>query len=145
MASAFGIRIWAAAGGGYDPDTPPALLLVLALENRRKDDDENGDDDDPEGSKPLSKPALKPVHRGWCLGREAFRPKLLELMDGGPGDPHSLELRRETAEQRANWLLRIPPLPRGGSLRMAGQAPPPGRVGPLVRIGLYTRRQREQK
>ena len=49
--------------------------------------------------------ALKPLRRGWCLGSEPFRQKMLELMDGKLGENHSGELHRETAEQRANRII----------------------------------------
>jgi hypothetical protein len=49
--------------------------------------------------------ALKPLRRGWCLGSEPFRQKMLELMDGRLGENHSGELHRETAEQRANRII----------------------------------------
>ena len=49
--------------------------------------------------------ALKPLRRGWCLGSEPFRQKMLELMDGKLGENHSGELHRETAERRANRII----------------------------------------
>jgi putative transposase len=49
--------------------------------------------------------ALKPLRRGWCLGSEPFRQKMLELMDGKLGENHSGELHRESAEQRANRII----------------------------------------
>ena len=48
---------------------------------------------------------LKPLRRGWCLGSEQFRQELLERMGGKLGENHSGELRRETAEQKANRIL----------------------------------------
>ena len=49
--------------------------------------------------------ALKPLRRGWCLGSEEFRQKMLELMDGKLGENHSGELHRESTEQRANRII----------------------------------------
>src|ERR1017187_7994339 len=49
--------------------------------------------------------ALQPLRRGWCLGSEPFRQKMLEWMDGQLGENHSGELHRETAEQRANRII----------------------------------------
>jgi len=57
--------------------------------------------------------ALKPLRRGWCLGSEEFRQKMLGLMDGKLGDHHSGELRRETAEQKANRIICEELLSRG--------------------------------
>ena len=48
---------------------------------------------------------LQPLRRGWCLGSEQFRQKMLELMDGKLGENHSGELHRETAEQKANRII----------------------------------------
>jgi len=39
------------------------------------------------------------------LGSEEFRQKMLGLTDGKLGENHSGELRRETAEQRANRII----------------------------------------
>jgi hypothetical protein len=49
--------------------------------------------------------ALKQLRRGWCLGSQEFRSKMLELMDTKLGDNHSGELRRETAEQKAERII----------------------------------------
>jgi hypothetical protein len=59
--------------------------------------------------------ALKPLRRGWCLGSEEFRQKMLGLMEGKLGDSHSGELRRETAEQKANRIISEELLWRGWS------------------------------
>jgi hypothetical protein len=48
---------------------------------------------------------LKPLRRGWCLGSEQFRQEMLERMDGKLGENHSGQLRRESAEQRANRII----------------------------------------
>jgi REP element-mobilizing transposase RayT len=47
----------------------------------------------------------KPLRRGWCLGSEAFRDQMLELMSGQLGEHHSGELRRETAEAKAERII----------------------------------------
>ena len=57
--------------------------------------------------------ALKPLRRGWCLGSEEFRQKMLGLMEEKLGDNHSGELRRETAEQKANRIIAEELLSRG--------------------------------
>jgi len=57
--------------------------------------------------------ALKPLRRGWCLGSQEFRQKMLGLMDGKLGDNRSGELRRETAEQKANRITSAELLSRG--------------------------------
>jgi REP element-mobilizing transposase RayT len=49
--------------------------------------------------------ALRPFRRGWCLGSEAFKKQMLELMDGSLGENHSGELHRETAEQKADRII----------------------------------------
>ncbi len=49
--------------------------------------------------------ALKALRRGWCLGSQEFRQRMLELMEGKLGDNHAGELRRETAEQKANRII----------------------------------------
>jgi REP-associated tyrosine transposase len=49
--------------------------------------------------------AEKPFRRGWCLGSEEFRQKMLDLMDGQLGENHSGQLHFETAEQKANRII----------------------------------------
>jgi len=53
----------------------------------------------------IDEEALKPLRRGWYLGREQFKEQMLELMEGKLGESHSGELHRETAEQRANRII----------------------------------------
>ncbi len=43
---------------------------------------------------------LKALRRGWCLGSEEFRQKLLELMAGKLGESHAGELHRERLSRR---------------------------------------------
>ena len=53
----------------------------------------------------LDEEALKPLRRGWHLGREQFKEQMLELMEGKLGESHSGELHRETAEHRTNRTI----------------------------------------
>ena len=46
------------------------------------------------------------VRRGWFLGGESLRAKVLELMSGGVGEHHGGEAKRETEEQKAQRLVR---------------------------------------
>lgn len=48
---------------------------------------------------------LKALRRGWCLGSEEFRKQMLEKIDGHLGEHHSGELRRESAEQKAERII----------------------------------------
>jgi putative transposase len=48
---------------------------------------------------------LKVFRRGWCLGSEQFKNQILEGLEGKLGEHHSGELRRETAEARAERIL----------------------------------------
>ncbi len=47
----------------------------------------------------------KPLQRGWFLGSEAFRAKLLTLMEPRLGEHHSGQLRHESAAAKAEWLI----------------------------------------
>ena len=49
--------------------------------------------------------SLKALRRGWCLGGLDFRKRMLEEMEGSLGEHHSGELRRETAEARAERII----------------------------------------
>jgi hypothetical protein len=53
----------------------------------------------------LDAESLKPLRRGWCLGSEAFRQRLLERIEGKLGDHHSGELRQESAQSRADRIM----------------------------------------
>ncbi len=46
------------------------------------------------------------VRRGWCLGSEDFRQGLLERMEGKLGDHHAGGLHQETAEAKAERIIR---------------------------------------
>ena len=45
------------------------------------------------------------VRRGWCLGSEAFRQGLLERIEGRLGEHHAGQLRRESAEGKAERII----------------------------------------
>ena len=49
--------------------------------------------------------SLKALRRGWYLGSESFRQELLESMEGKLGQHHSGELRRESAEAKAERIM----------------------------------------
>jgi len=49
--------------------------------------------------------AWEPLRRGWCLGSAAFRQELLERMEGELGESHAGELRRQSAEVRAERII----------------------------------------
>jgi putative transposase len=53
----------------------------------------------------LDEAELKKLRRGWCLGSDEFRGKMLEFMEAKLGENHSGELRRETAEQKAERII----------------------------------------
>jgi REP element-mobilizing transposase RayT len=48
----------------------------------------------------------KALRRSWCLGPPGFREKLLESLNGKLGEHHSGELKRETAEAKAERIIR---------------------------------------
>ena len=48
----------------------------------------------------------KAIRRGWCLGPPEFKAKLLEQIEGKLGQHHSGELKRESAEAKAERILR---------------------------------------
>ena len=47
----------------------------------------------------------KPLRRGWCLGGEDFKNKLLEQMGAQFGEHHSGELKRESAAAKAERII----------------------------------------
>ncbi len=49
--------------------------------------------------------ALMQFRRTWCLGSEGFRKEQLERMEGKLGECHAGELRRESAEAKAERLI----------------------------------------
>ena len=55
---------------------------------------------------PRDEQGLKALRRGWYLGSEDFKNQLLEQIDGKLGEHHSGELRRETADAKAERLFR---------------------------------------
>jgi REP element-mobilizing transposase RayT len=48
---------------------------------------------------------LKAIRRGWCLGDETFRQELLNQAHRRVGENHHVEIRRETAEEKARRIL----------------------------------------
>jgi putative transposase len=46
-----------------------------------------------------------PLRRGWCLGSPAFREEALARMEGRLGEHHSGELRRESAQAKAERII----------------------------------------
>ncbi len=48
---------------------------------------------------------LAPLRRGWCLGSEEFRKSLLLRMQSKLGDNHSGQLRRQSAETKAEEII----------------------------------------
>ena len=80
--------------------------------------------------------ALQVLRRGWCLGSEEFRQKLMGLMEGKLGDNHSGELRRETAEQKANRIISHELCRRGWteSDLAARRRSDPGKLAIAVRL-----------
>ncbi len=48
---------------------------------------------------------LKVFHRGWCLGSAEFKQQMIELMEGKLGENHSGELRRESAQAKAERII----------------------------------------
>jgi len=47
----------------------------------------------------------KPLERGWCLGSEKFRAKLLESMESQLGEHHSGRLRHESAQAKGERIV----------------------------------------
>jgi len=48
----------------------------------------------------------KEIRRGWCLGDQTFRRELLDRMEGRVGEHHYGEERRESAEHKAERLVK---------------------------------------
>jgi REP element-mobilizing transposase RayT len=63
------------------------------------------------------------IRRGWCLGPAEFKASLLERMEGKLGGHHSGELRRESAEARAERIIREEVKRLGWSEGELGQRP----------------------
>ncbi len=47
----------------------------------------------------------KAIRRGWCLGPPEFKASLLERLEGKLGEHHSGQLRRKTAEAKAERII----------------------------------------
>ena len=54
---------------------------------------------------PTDAAALKALHRGWYLGGDAFKEQMLARMEGQLGEHHAGELRRESAEAKAERIV----------------------------------------
>jgi len=50
--------------------------------------------------------SLAPFRRGWCLGSPEFKARMLERMEGKLGEHHSGAMRLETAEAKADRIVR---------------------------------------
>jgi REP-associated tyrosine transposase len=48
----------------------------------------------------------KPIRRGWCFGEESFREELLAQMSGRMGEHHYGLERRESAEEKAERIVK---------------------------------------
>lgn len=48
---------------------------------------------------------LKDLRRGWCIGGGSFKKQMLERMEDQLGEHHSGELRRETANAKADRII----------------------------------------
>jgi len=46
------------------------------------------------------------IRRGWCLGSAEFKTGLLERLEGRLGEHHAGELKRESAESKAERIIR---------------------------------------
>ena len=46
------------------------------------------------------------IRRGWCLGSATFKEELLGRMEGKLGDHHAGELKLESAEAKAEQIIR---------------------------------------
>ena len=59
--------------------------------------------------KALDEEALKPLRRGWHLGREQFKEQMLELMEGKLGESQPHHRRGAGAPGLAGVLALAPP------------------------------------
>jgi len=50
--------------------------------------------------------AWQGIRRGWCLGSGEFKTGLLEHLEGRLGEHHAGELKRESAESKAERIIR---------------------------------------
>ena len=50
--------------------------------------------------------AWQGIRRGWCLGSAEFKAGLLEHLEGRLGEHHAGELKRESAESKAERIIR---------------------------------------
>jgi REP-associated tyrosine transposase len=49
---------------------------------------------------------LRALRRGWCVGTDQFKNQMLEKIEGKLGEHHSGQMRRETAEHKAERIIR---------------------------------------
>lgn len=49
---------------------------------------------------------MAPFRRGWCLGSPEFKARMIERMEGKLGEHHFGAIRLETAEAKAEGMLR---------------------------------------
>jgi hypothetical protein len=78
---------------GIQADTPAGRAeFEQRLESRRRAEE-------------LDAEEWKPLRRGWCLGSEQFKEQMLELIGDKLGEHHSGELKRETAELKAERII----------------------------------------
>jgi putative transposase len=54
----------------------------------------------------MDEKSLKALRRGWCLGSSDFKRRMLELMEDNLGEYHAGELRRESAEAKAERIVK---------------------------------------
>jgi hypothetical protein len=108
---------------GIGQDTPAGRQqFEQRMEARRL---EPGDDE-----------ALKVLRNGWYIGSERFRQEQLARMEGKLGDHHSGELRRETAEAKAERIIaeELPRLGWSGYELSTRRKNDPGKMAIAVRL-----------
>ena len=81
----------------------------------------------------------EPLRRGWCLGSEGFRKEMLERMEGQLGEHHAGELKRESAEVRAERIIAEELQRQGWTEAQLAQR----RKGDPVKLALAGRLRRE--
>ena len=65
--------------------------LEMRMEARRRQEADDGE--------------FEPLRRGWCLGGEGFRKEMLERMEGRLGEHHAGDMKRASAEVRAERVI----------------------------------------
>ena len=79
---------------GIQHDTPAGRAQFEQWMERRR-----WEETDPE--------AIKALRRGWCLGSEGFRRKMLLRIEGKLGEHHAGELPRASAEAKAERIIAV--------------------------------------